>query len=271
MNVLEEDILQERYELAYGRIKELAEELSLVENEYLSEKMTDFFAAAACYLVGLLGEGMAAKEDCKNTYLNPEYAVAECGAEHGKILSWLYYELHSLEPFLEAGCKQEIVIRLELFLEIFASYAYEWSENREKPEFESIRRIMYWFAFDYADVAAEQYVEELFDRENCEGGIYTNSISILYDFLPGRTKGQESMSSYAAKHRADIGLILDRGYVSRRLEAFKTVLERKVQDKTIALGQWEAFGEDLDGLSREQKILWKEYCLQIKKYVAQLA
>ena len=266
---MEEDILKERYELAVSRVGELAEELAFVENEYLSVDTTEYFAAAASYLIKLLeNKGMAKPVGSKclcspeisyeHSYLNPAYAKAVLGIEHGRILSWLLYELYSMEPFVKVCCIQDIVIRLELFLEVYAAYTYEWKENGQLPEFETIRRIIYWFAFDYADVAAEQYVEELKNGVSYMDGLYLNSASMLYGFVPGegrssRDSGDRDMDRCAKDHQGDIAMILDRAYVSRKLEVFRIALDRN------------------GPISEEQRNFLQENCRQMKKYVAHLA
>lgn len=268
---MEEDILRERYELAVGRIKELAEELTFVENEYLSVDTTEYFSVAACYLNSVIengNKGMAKPVNIKclfspevpyeHSYLNPAYAKAVLGIEHGRILSWLLYELCSMEPFVKAGCIQDIVIRMELFLEVYAAYTYEWKENGQLPEYATIRQIMYWFAFDYADVAAEQYVEELKNGVSDRDGLYLNSASILYGFVPGegrssRDSGDRDADRCAADHQGDIAMILDKAYVSRKLEVFRTALEKN------------------GSISEEQRNFLQENCRQMKKYVAHLA
>ena len=153
---------------------------------------------------------------------------------------------------------QDMVIRLELFLEVYAAYTYEWKENGQLPEYESIRRIMYWFAFDYADVAAEQYVEELKNGVSDRDGLYLNSASMLYRFVPGegrssRDSGDGDVDRCTADHQEDIAMILDRAYVSRKLEVFRTALEK------------------IGPISEEQRNFLQEYCRQMKKYVAHLA
>ncbi len=265
MSIVEDDILLERYELAVNRIRELAEELVCAEHEHLSADTADYFASAACCLNRLLEKDA----DCDNAYLSSSYAVKMLGPEHGRILSWLIYELYSLKPFVQAGCMHEIVIRLELFLEIYATYTFEWRESKQLPEYETIRRIMYWFAFDYADVAAEQYVEELTAGVNDREGLCLNSASILYGFVPGVGRFREEECH--ADHQADIAMILDRTYVSRRLEVFRTAFEKKGGMKVQTGDPEEERFWDIEGFSREQKNFLREYCHQMKKYVAQPA
>ncbi len=265
MSIMEDDILKERYELATCRVREVAEELACSDNEYLSADTTDFFSSAAGCLGRLLDNG----NGCDNAYLDSSYAVKVLGPEHGRILSWLIYELHSLEPFVQACCTYEIVIRLELFLEVYAAYTYEWRESRNLPEYETIRRIMYWFAFDYADVAAQQYVEELVSGINSGDGLYLNSVSMLYGFVPGVGRFREEECH--ADHQADIAMILDKTYVSRRLEVFRTAFEKKGSIKVQTGDPEEERFWDIEGFSREQKNFLREYCHQMKKYVAQPA
>ncbi len=266
---MEEDILKERYELAVGRVRELAEELAFVENEYLSVDTTEYFATAASYLINLLkdkgvkkpagSKGLCLPEICyEHSFLNPAYAKVVLGIEHGRILSWLLYELCSMEPFVKASSIQDIVIRLELFLEVYVAYTYEWNENGQLPECETIRTIIYWFAFDYADVAAEQYVEELKNGVSYMDGLYLNSASMLYGFVPGEGRsnldsGDRDMDRCAKDHQGDIAMILDKAYVSRKLEVFRTALEKN------------------GPISEEQRNFLQENCRQMKKYVAHLA
>ena len=101
------------------------------------------------------------EEHYQESYANPAYAAAQLGGEFGALLSFLYTEMRSMIGFVYEGRLMELVIRMELFVEIYAAFAYEWQESGRLPEYESIRKIIYWFASDYADVAAEQRVKEM--------------------------------------------------------------------------------------------------------------
>ncbi len=100
-------------------------------------------------------------ENYEKSYANPSYAVECLGEEYGGILSFLYAEMRSLIGFTFEGRLDELVIRMELFLEIYAAFVYEWQENARIPSKESIRQIIYWFVSDYADVAAHRRTGEL--------------------------------------------------------------------------------------------------------------
>lgn len=89
-------------------------------------------------------------ENYDRSYGNPDYACKKLGDEFGKILSALYFEMRYLIPCAFEKQKYELVIRLELFLEVYGVFAYADSEGKE-PSYESIRQIMYWFYSDYAE------------------------------------------------------------------------------------------------------------------------
>ena len=101
------------------------------------------------------------EENYGKSYANPAYAVSVLGEEFGALLSFLYSEMRSMIGFSYEGRLQELVIRMELFLEVYAAFVYEWEENKSLPVYEIVRKIIYWFASDYADISAEQRVREL--------------------------------------------------------------------------------------------------------------
>lgn len=101
------------------------------------------------------------------SYANPAVAVRMLGDRHGRMGSFLYTELRSLIGFAHEGRTDELVIRLELFLEVYAAFRYELSESGELPAAETIREILYWFVSDYADEAAMTRVRELVCPDDC--------------------------------------------------------------------------------------------------------
>ena len=72
--------------------------------------------------------------------------------------------MRSLIGFTYEGRLDELVIRMELFSEVYAAFVYEEQENHRLPSYASIREILYWFVSDYADVAAEARVRERYAR-----------------------------------------------------------------------------------------------------------
>lgn len=84
------------------------------------------------------------------SYGNPAYC-AECfgDAAYGRLLSFLYAELRSMIIWAYEKRTEELVIRMELFLEVYGSFCCSLSESGEIPQYEAIREILYWFVSDY--------------------------------------------------------------------------------------------------------------------------
>lgn len=265
MNSMENEILRERLELAEERIGRIKEE------QCLPEAFDAYFRRVSQFLTGM--DEMPGQYE--QSYLNPIYATQQLGEENGSFLSALYYEIYRMIPARGESELQEKVIRMELFLEVYGTFTYEWQENHRLPEYESLRQSFYWFAFDYADVAAEKYVKELAKGQRKESEADTSCLdsnSILYGFLPGRCgdRGCRKELLCDHDHREDIGIVLDKGYISRKLEVFKTALEQQKEGMqtnacTVGERQEQAAEQACDKavtMSREQRKLWAEYCRQ---------
>ena len=184
----EREILQERLELALLRIREIPGE-DFQGAELLPWK--EYFTTVAKFLLLIedtrqfLEQGKQATatrkelqqrnralyedilpENYENSFANPAYAVKMLGEEFGVLASFLYTEMRSLIGFTYEGRLDELVIRMELFSEVYAAFVYEQQENHKLPTYAAIREILYWFVSDYADVAAEERVREMVCPEN---------------------------------------------------------------------------------------------------------
>ncbi len=106
-------------------------------------------------------------EHYEESYGNPAYAVGELGEDTGRELCFLYAELRSLIGCVYEDRLEDVVIRMELFLEVYGAFVYAASEGVEMPSGGDIRQMIYWFASDYADLAAEQRVRESLCPEEC--------------------------------------------------------------------------------------------------------
>lgn len=188
----EREVLQERYDLAMERIGTIPGETACGE-EYAA-----YFAKSAEFLLLLKEErkfwsGEESKqapaeelqrrnralyadvlpENYGQSYANPAYAVACMGDTFGAMLSFLYREMRSVIPFVYEDRLEEIVIRLELFVEVYTCFVYAWQEEAEQAKqqengnalllrvAEDVRKILYWFVSDYAETAAEQHLREM--------------------------------------------------------------------------------------------------------------
>lgn len=184
----EREILQERLELALLRIREIPGE-DFQGAELLPWK--EYFTTVAKFLLLIedtrqfLEQGKQATatrkelqqrnralyedilpENYENSFANPAYAVKMLGEEFGVLVSFLYTEMRSLIGFTYEGRLDELVIRMELFSEVYAAFVYEQQENHKLPTYAAICEILYWFVSDYADVAAEERVREMVCPEN---------------------------------------------------------------------------------------------------------
>ncbi len=192
-----ETFLSERYELAAARIAEIAENTENNENnentkhtedtentENTHGPYRDYFQKAAAFLALMTetaewvasGEMYRASLDeleernrllyedilpgnYEKSYAEPAYAEQVLGKDFGKILSFLYTELRSLIGYAYEKQRILMLIRMELFLQVYGAFA----AAEELPEYEEIRQIIYSFASDYAPDAAVEKVAGLVD------------------------------------------------------------------------------------------------------------
>ncbi|MCM1100641.1 MAG: aminopeptidase [Clostridium sp.] len=95
------------------------------------------------------------------SYANPAYAVERLGEEFGAMLSFLYREMRSLIPFVYEGQEEAVVIRLELFVEVYGAFACARQDSSGLPKAEEIRQILYRFVSDYTETAVERHLREM--------------------------------------------------------------------------------------------------------------
>ncbi len=175
-------LLEERYELSCERMEEIA------GMQETSEKYKDYFAKTAQFLLMIrdvsqkLQDGFLQKasleelrsmnrglyedvlgENYDKSYANPSVCCAQFGEQMGKMLSFLYTELRCIIPYVFEGLLEEQVIRMELFVEVYNSFAYAAAEGMEAPEEKELKETLYWFVSDYSEPAAEWRVRTQVD------------------------------------------------------------------------------------------------------------
>ncbi|MDR2888975.1 MAG: aminopeptidase [Lachnospiraceae bacterium] len=190
-----EQALQERFALAVDRIARLKQEQLIAEPfcSYFQKTAAfvsltvaayEFVASGQIYQASLseLGErNHRLYEDIlpsayASSYADPSYAEAVFGAKWGPIASFLYTELRSLIVFAHEQRTDRMVIRMELLLEIYSAFLAAAEEGQATsdragagepgsfyPPYEEIKRIIYWFVSDYAELAAEEKIAALVD------------------------------------------------------------------------------------------------------------
>ncbi len=174
------EYLLERYELAIERIEEIKEEHVLEDawNDYFVsvaaflEKISEYYAFVreggletadletlqkwnACLYEDIL------EKNYEESYANPAYAVKLFGEEYGRLLSVVVTEMRSLIVLVTEGRLEELLIRFELFVELYAACICEWQESKRFPEYETLRQIIYWYVSDYTDITWEEWIKSL--------------------------------------------------------------------------------------------------------------
>lgn len=175
-------MIEERFLLATQRIRQIKTEA------VLQKEFTDYFQKAAALIRMLVEEydyirqGNLQRADLEElkahnsrlyaeilpgayetSYADPAYAVQQLGGEYGKLLSYVYTQLRGLIPAVYEQKLEELTIRLELLLEIYAAFVCEKEETGELPVYEQIRQIVYWFVSDYAEDHIRQRNREQLD------------------------------------------------------------------------------------------------------------
>ncbi len=180
-----EDVVEERLLLATERIRQMQEE-SLSD-----ESLSDYFKKTAAFVSMVIetykwvAEGGPVKDSLEelqkrnrelfkdilpgnygSSYGNPEYAVSQLGDDYGQLLSSLYFELRSMIGYAFELNKNELVIRIELFLEIYGVFRAA-NESGTLPKAEEIKKIMYWFYSDYAEEERIARFGSIVDPSEC--------------------------------------------------------------------------------------------------------
>jgi len=224
------ELIKERYGLAIGRIREIADgdatEVSASFADYFKEsaaflvQVDEVFSAATCG--DLFCMPLAEKEklnaslyrelsvDYDKSYCNPAYAVEVLGKEYGTFLCGLRAELRSLIAYAFEQKQYDMTIRMELFLEI-----YGWFVMEENPSVKELQESFSSFAFDYQEEFMEEGVIASFTTENsfakdivCGADLQTPDY--LYDYGEYISENERKMAAYMATLPADtIQLIAD--------------------------------------------------------------
>lgn len=168
-------MMEERFLLAKERLSMIKEE------KILQGKYGDYFEKTADFLIMVCGiyeeiaEGTYRSrtlaelkesnyrlyedilpENYENSYANPTYAAACFEEEYGKLMCFLVAELRSIIVPAFEGSLKELVIRLELFLEVYGSFCCEKEENDNLPKAQSLKEILYYYVNDYTRDAFEK-------------------------------------------------------------------------------------------------------------------
>lgn len=175
-------MINERYELAKERLFEIGGE------EFVPMPYRDYFRSVAEFLTLICKTYEEIRDDRYFTktkeelaeaneklyedvipeqygesYANPATATKILGEDYGQILSFVYTQMRSLITSAFEKKLFEIVIHLEFFLELYASFVYAYQDDNREPERERIEENLYFFIHDYAEDMTMQRVREKVD------------------------------------------------------------------------------------------------------------
>ena len=173
-------MIEERFLLAKERIQEIESENALSE-EYRKYfvKVAEFLTMVCETYFFIMKDGLKnaalqelqernfrlyediLPENYEHSYANPEYSVDRLGEAYGKILCFLYAELRSIIPLAYEKKLEDMVIRLELFLEIYGSFCCEEQESGGLPALEALEETIYWYVSDYAREATDGKLRDM--------------------------------------------------------------------------------------------------------------
>lgn len=174
------NIIEERYQIATDRIKEIKTE-EQVDKQYMAYFQTvSEFILELDFLYQEIKNGDLKKysldqlkdlnnrlycdiykENYENSYANPTYAVKSLGGEYGQILCYLYKTIRDLIGNIYRQETEIIVLRLELFIEIYNHF-----ENEEELHYENVKDVLYSFEKDNTEIFIELDVDNAVNPEN---------------------------------------------------------------------------------------------------------
>ncbi len=174
------EILMERYNLAMERIRQIA------QAQYGDEAWDLYFQTVAGFVEkidgyyefvktgGMLTAELSVlqqwnqtlyedilSENYEKNYANPVYAVEMLGQEYGAFWSVIVAEMRSMVVLAAEERLEELLIRMELFVELYGVCAYEWQEVEARPSYESLQQILYWYVSDYSDITEEEKIKSM--------------------------------------------------------------------------------------------------------------
>jgi len=139
----------------------------------------------------------------ENNYLNPSYAVRRFGKEMGQVLSAIYAEIRSCIIYAYSQNYEQVLIREELFLEIYNMFVSARQEMDKAPEAKYVIESYRAFAFDYLDVMLQDSLRDSFANVDSlpksivmEGDLRDSDY--LYDYGEYITDIEINMANYMA-------------------------------------------------------------------------
>ena len=168
-----------RYELAMGRIS------AIIGENIVEPSFTDYFESGASWFLMMqeeetflqsgASEAVSVKalaernrrlyreilpENYGASWANPDYASEKLGSEMGPLLAAMRYEMRCVIPFVYRLMRERVLIRMELFLEVYSAFTTAYRENRGIPAREHVKGYIYQYLADYAEDEMYCYLKD---------------------------------------------------------------------------------------------------------------
>ncbi|SFR89067.1 Leucyl aminopeptidase (aminopeptidase T) [[Clostridium] aminophilum] len=180
------EAVQEREQLAAGRIREIAEQEHFPGNEtrgslfrrtaellLMAEQIADRTASGE---IETMPEAELAEwnrrlyedilpENYDVSMANPDYTQKVFGEELGKEMAFFAAEMRSAIPYAFENRRMDLTILMELFIEVCNSVMDPESGITDEKRISNVRNIFYYFEFDYCDRFVPERLRETLDPD----------------------------------------------------------------------------------------------------------
>ena len=178
-----EDNLDERYGLAFERIKQINSECDILQDGFCEYfKMVSGFIIemdklkhnidTKCYENAALEELQRVNKDLykdvldstdayDKSFANPSYACERLGLDYGRLLSFLYIEIRGMIVYAYEKRTAQMTAVAELFVEIYCMF----EQADRLPEYKSVLDCVYWYVSDYSDDMIEYRISEMLNPD----------------------------------------------------------------------------------------------------------
>lgn len=174
-------MLKERFMLASERIREIPEEKGMTAPPF-----EGFFRALASTVLAALEGGLPGELGpgaYEKSYACPSFACEKLGEDLGRPLSVLYYEVCSMALPSLPGDPEEILIRMELFLEVYQAFVIEFRETGGVPEGRYITGKIGQYLSDYFREEALRRLKALTIPSSAEEGKADRTLESMEDSM----------------------------------------------------------------------------------------
>lgn len=178
-----EDNLDERYGLAFERIKQINSECDILQDgfcEYFKrvsgfiiemDKLkhnidTKYYENAALEELqrvntDLYKDVLDSTDAYDKSFANPSYACERLGLDYGRLLSFLYIEIRGMIVYAYEKRTAQMTAVAELFVEIYCMF----EQADSLPEYQSALDCVYWYVSDYSDDMIEYRISEMLNPD----------------------------------------------------------------------------------------------------------